>query len=235
MEIRHLPSDQARAALGTEAAWVPATDGLMVITDDGQPQGGLISAGTAEAAGLAVTTDHGLRQARARWGTIRTAAVTTGPQGLTYHRRRIAVLVDQLTLAAVKRGLPVLTFGELELTADGLTLVDGEPALPGEYAVLDGRTLRIHAPRRKETTVSSVNDPGTPDMIIQEAMADLANELVGAYMRAADAAITPEEEEEAVTKMHRVWKIKNDRTMNRGQMRDTIAQLEGELPRVDEE
>lgn len=131
--------------------------------------------------------------------------------------------------------MPVLTFGELELTADGLTLVDGEPALPGEYAVLDGRTLRIHAPRRKETTVSSVNDPGTPDMIIQEAMADLANELVGAYMRAADAAITPEEEEEAVTKMHRVWKIKNDRTMNRGQMRDTIAQLEEELTQVDEE
>lgn len=80
--------------------------------------------------------------------------------------------------------------------------------------------------------MSAINDPGTPDMTIQEAMAELANELVGAYMRAADAAITPEEEEEAVTKMHRAWKIKNDRTMNREQMRETIAQLDKELTQV---
>lgn len=232
MEIRHLPSDQVRATLGTEAAWVRATDGFIAITDDGRPQGGPVSLGATEAAGSAVTTDHGIRQARTQWGTARTAAENEGPQGLTYHRRRITVLVDQPTLTTIEHGRPLLNFSELEPTAKDLILVDGEPMLPGEYTVLHGRSLRINAPRRKEAPVSSIDDPDTPDMIIQEAMAELANELAGAYMRAADAATTPEEEEEAVTKMHRAWKIKNDRTMSREQMRSTIAELSEEIDRL---
>lgn len=234
MEARRLSSEQLRDTLGTEAAWVHEHEAAVIITEGGRAQGGLIAARTAETAGLAVTADHGIRQARAQWGATRTTAETEGPQGLTYHRRRIAVLVDQPTLTAVQRGLPVLTFGELEVTADGLTLVNGEPALPGDYTLPGGRTLRINAPRRKESAMTPANEPDLPDVILQEAMAERANHLVGLYMHAARTATTSEEKEQARTNMHRVWKIQGDRTMTRDQMQHTMAALEEEIDRLGE-
>src|SRR5699024_12411799 len=89
--------------------------------------------------------------------------------------------------------MPVLTFTELELTS--FAVADGVSVPPGDYAVHGGRVLRVHAPQQpEEKTVNETTlfDQETPDEVIREALAGAANRLVGAYMRAAQAATTPE-------------------------------------------
>ena len=72
-------------------------------------------------------------------------------------------------------------------------------------------------------------DQETPDEVIREALAGAANRLVGAYMRAAQAATTPETKEEAKAKMRQVWEVKNDLDMGRDVMIAEIQRLQGVL------
>lgn len=233
MEIRHLLSDRTRATLGAQASWVHSTEGLVAISEDGRSHGGLVSARAADAAGLDIADDHGIRQARAQWGALRTAAATAGPQGLTYYRTRIAALVDQPTLVALERGRPLLSFSELELTEHGLTLADGEPVLPGEYVDHGGRTLRIQAPKRKDTTVDT-GDPNLPTDMIFEALRDTAAKAAGAHMRAARAATSEEAKEAARTRMRRAWAISTDHHLTREEMIELKGELQEEIQQLRE-
>jgi len=138
--------------------------------------------------------------------------------------------VGQTTATALALRMPVLTFTELELTS--FALADGVSVPPGDYAVHGGRVLRVHAPQQpEEKTVNETTlfDQETPDEVIREALAGAANRLVGAYMRAAQAATTPETKEEAKAKMRQVWEDKNDLDMGRDVMIAEIQRLQGVL------
>ncbi|GAB3209701.1 hypothetical protein SAMN02745673_01734 [Marinactinospora thermotolerans DSM 45154] len=235
--IRYLASEQVRDALGAHVTWVSSTAGVVAITDDGAPDGALVHPDLITRAGLEVVAVHGVRDARALWGTVRTSAATDGPQGMTYHGALTAVLVDHPTLTALMRGLPVLAFEELELTSTGFALADGVPVPPGDYAVHDGRVLRIHAPQQPEETAvneTTLFDPETPDEVIRETLTGIANRLVGAYMRAAQAATTPEAKEEAKAKMRQMWEVKNDLDMGRDAMVAEIQRLQDVLAEMRE-
>ncbi|MGW5880219.1 hypothetical protein ACWFMI_27100 [Nocardiopsis terrae] len=228
--IRYLPSDQVRTELGTHMAWVAETEGIVVITDGGTPAGGLVPSGLLTKTGLVAVSEQGVRDARAHWGVVRARAATDGPQGLTHHKNLLAVLVDQTTASALTRRMPVLAFDELELT--GFALADGELVAPGDYAAHHGTTLRIRAPRQQESPMNSNISPigpETPDEVIFEAMRETANRAAAAYMRAAEAATTPQAKEEAMQKMKRSWKIKSDHTMGREEMAEATRRLQEEI------
>ncbi|ASU60631.1 hypothetical protein [Nocardiopsis dassonvillei] len=231
---QYLPSDQVRDTLGRRMAWVHDTGGILVITDSGNPDGALVPPGLLAEAGLAPVRGQGVREARAHWGATRTRAAVEGPQGLTHHKNLLAVLVDQTTAAALIRRLPVLAFTELDLT--GIALADGEPIAPGEYAAHDGKTLRIRAPQQEETTVdnTTLNDPETPEVVIFETLRGTANRAAAAYMRAAEAATTPEAKEDAKQQMKRTWRIKSNYDLSRGEMIALIQQLQGEIDQLRE-
>ncbi|WP_160050119.1 MULTISPECIES: hypothetical protein [unclassified Nocardiopsis] len=232
--VKYLPSDQVRDTLGRQLAWVRDTSGILIITDAGIPDGALVPPNLLTEAGLAPVREQGVREARPRWGATRADATDEGPQGLTHHKALMAVLVDQSTLAALTRGMPVLAFKELELT--GIALADGEPIAPGEYAAHDGKTLRIYAPPQEETTVdnTTLNDPETPEVVIFEALRETATRAAAAYMRAAETATTPEAKEDAKQQMKRVWRIKSNHDLGRSEMIDLIQQLQGEIDQLRE-
>ncbi|MFE6446358.1 hypothetical protein [Nocardiopsis dassonvillei] len=231
---QYLPSDQVRDTLGRRMAWVHDTGGILVITDSGNPDGALVPPGLLAEAGLAPVRGQGVREARAHWGVTRTRAAVEGPQGLTHHKNLLAVLVDQTTAAALIRRLPVLAFTELDLT--GIALADGELIAPGEYAAHDGKTLRVRAPQQEETTVdnTTLNDPETPEVVIFETLRGTANRAAAAYMRAAEAATTPEAKEDAKQQMKRTWRIKSNYDLSRGEMIALIQQLQGEIDQLRE-
>lgn len=227
--VQYLPSDQVRDTLGSRMAWVNGTGGILIITASGAPDGALVPPGLLAGAGLAPVGEQGVRQARAHWGAARARAAAEGPQGLTRHKNLLAVLVDQTTAAALTRRMPVLAFDELELT--GFALANGELIAPGEYAAHNGTTLRIHAPREEETQVDTTDlrDPKTPVDVVFEVLQNTAARTAAAYMRAAEAATTPEEEKDAEEKMTRAWQIKRRRHLTRDEMIALIEQLQEEI------
>ncbi len=77
-------------------------------------------------------------------------------------------------------------------------------------------------------------DPETPDEVIRETLAGTANRVVAAYMRAAQAASTGQEKEEAKARMKEYWAIKNDLDMPRQQMIETIVRMWDVLTNVEE-
>jgi hypothetical protein len=142
--------------------------------------------------------------------------------------------VDHTTAAALTRRLPVLAFTELDLT--GIALADGELIAPGEYAAHNGTTLRIRAPQEEETLVDTTDlrDPKTPVDVVFEVLQNTAARTAAAYMRAAEAATTPEEEKDAEEKMTRAWQVKQRRHLTREEMVALIEQLQEETDRLRE-
>lgn len=147
---KHLGSERVRDRLGTVVTYVGDTGGTTVLTDDGAPDGAIVHRDVLAQAGLEIAAEWGVREARAAWGTVRARAATDGPQAITYRGSMAGVLVDQSTAVALGRGLPILTFEELELDRAGVTLADGHPVAPGAYALRDGSVLRVHAPYHAE-------------------------------------------------------------------------------------
>jgi hypothetical protein len=147
---KYLGSEHVRDRLGTVVTYVGDTGGTAVLTDDGAPDGAIVHRDVLTQAGLEVAAEWGVREARAAWGTVRARAASDGPQAITYRGSMAGVLVDQATAVALGRGLPILTFEELEMDARGLTLADGRLVMPGAYALRDGSVLRVHAPYRTE-------------------------------------------------------------------------------------
>lgn len=147
---RHLGSETVRDQLGTLVTYVGDTGGTVVLTDNGAPDGALVHRDVLTQAGLQVSAEWSVRDARTRWGTVRAHAASHGPQGITYRGSMAGILVDQATATALGRGLPVLLFEELEMDPAGHTLADGHPVAPGAYALADGSVLRVHAPFRTQ-------------------------------------------------------------------------------------
>ncbi|CAL9610105.1 hypothetical protein [Nocardiopsis dassonvillei] len=144
---RYLGAEQVRDRLGTLAMLAADTGTTTVLTDDGAPDGALVAMATLKEAGLATVASWGVREARAAWGTVRARAASEGPQAITHRGSPAAALVDQAMAVAIGRGLPVLSFEELEVDGHGLVLADGRLVMPGAYALRDGAVLRVQAPQ----------------------------------------------------------------------------------------
>ncbi|MBR8740888.1 hypothetical protein [Nocardiopsis sp. MG754419] len=69
----------------------------------------------------------------------------------------------------------------------------------------------------------------TPDVVVFEAMRETANRASAAYMRAAEAATTPEAKEEARQKMLECWRLKSNRSMSREEMDQTMRRLQAQI------
>lgn len=236
--VQYLPSDQVRDTLGTCMAWVRDTGGILMVTADGAHDGALVPPGLLNAAGLAPVSEQGVRAARAQWGALRARAATKGPQGLTHHKSLLAVLVDQPTVTALTKGVPVLAFSELIVTGAGVVLSDGEPVTPGTYALRDGKVVHIDAPAKRKWDMSlhedMLDDENTPDTVIRNVLDDTAAHVAGALMRRARATQDPVAKKEVTGRMRQVWKLTTAPDMKRAEMVDHIKDLRKQMADLDE-
>lgn len=232
---RYLPSDQVRDALGAHLDQVHDNGLLLHITTGGTPDGALVPLPRLTEIGLTPVAEHGIRAARTHWGALRTRAGTDGPQGIARHKNLLAVLVDQTTVTAITRGMRVLKATDLTLTGHGIMLADDQPLTPGAYALPDGRTAHIHAPHAVQETpmdTTTLRDPDTPLDVVFDVLQNTATRAAAAYMRLAEAATTPQEEQRAQEAMTRAWQVKRRLDLSREEMITLIEQLQEETDRL---
>ncbi|MFD6949891.1 hypothetical protein A6A08_21515 [Nocardiopsis sp. TSRI0078] len=79
---------------------------------------------------------------------------------------------------------------------------------------------------------TDLRDPATPVDVVFEVLQNTATRTAAAYMRAAEAATTPEEKDDAKEKMIRAWQVKRRRHLTRDEMITLIEQLQEERDRL---